>query len=259
MSRSVRVALLWGVSALSLPIRSAADPVDVANPPQGRFIDEWATVHLGGKKAGYYHSTVARDGNMIRTAADMHMRLGRVDMPVTISTQQSTLETLAGAPVEFTSTLDMATMKTATKGTFKDGKVTLVHTQYGMEQTQTYEINPASLMTWGMLRESLVRGFKPGTTYTMKVYAPDLCQHRAIDTVTTVGEWEPVHNAGTSLRGQRITTLMESPVGNLEFVAWIDKDANTLAARLPLPGLGNLEMIRVDESVALADFVAPDL
>ena len=212
---------------------------------------------MAGVKAGYSHSTVARAGDLIHTTVDMKMRLGRIDQPVTISTQQATTETLAGVPVEFTSTLDMSMIQTATKGTIKDGKVTLVQSQYGMEQTHTYDFHPGALMTWGLYREELLRGFKPGTKYTTKVYAPDLRQDGAVNAVTTVGVWEPLDHHGKSVRGQRITVVMEAPIGSLELVSWIDADARTLKAQLPVPGMGNLEMITTDEATALADFVPP--
>ncbi len=234
-------------------------PIDPNNPAEGRFIDEWATVHMAGMKAGYSHSTMARTGDTIHTTVEMKMRLGRIDQPVTISTRQTTTETLAGVPISFASTLDMSVMQTATKGTIKDGKVTLIQSQLGMDQSNTYDFPAGSLMTWGMFREALLRGFKSGTTYTTMVYAPDLRQDGAVTAVTTVGDWEPLDVQGKTTRGQRVTMVMESPIGSLELVSWVDENAQTLKAQLPMPGMGNLELILADQATALADFAPPEL
>ncbi|MHC4698714.1 MAG: hypothetical protein ACYTFA_18450, partial [Planctomycetota bacterium] len=256
----IRLALLLTAALGTLAATHArAAAINPKNPPEGRFIDEWATVYLAGMKAGYSHSTMARTGDLIHTAVDMKLRLGRVDQPVTISTQQTTTETLAGVPVSFASTLDASMMKTATRGTIKDGKVTLVQSQLGMDQTHTYDFPAGSLMTWGMFRENLLRGFKLGTKYTIKVYSPELRQDGAVSAVTTIGDWESLDLGGKSVRGQRVNVVLESPMGAFELISWLDEDAHTLKAQLPMPGMGNLEMITTDEATALADFVPPEL
>ena len=154
---------------------------------------------------------------------EMKMRFGRVDQPVRISTLQATTETLGGVPVSFSATLDASLMKTSTKGTIKDGKVTIIQSQFGMDQTNTYDFTTGSLMTWGMFRDSLLRGFKPGTKYVSKVYAPDLRQDGAVTATTTVGDWESLDLNGKTVQGQKVTMIMEAPVGSLEMNSWLDE------------------------------------
>jgi hypothetical protein len=236
-----------------------SDQIDPKNPPDGRFLDEWSTVHMAGGKIGYSHLAITRTGDLIHTMIEMKMRFGRVDQPVGISTLQTTTETLEGVPVSFTATLDASIMKTSTKGTIKDGKVTLVQSQYGMDQTNIHDFPTGALMTWGMFRESLLRGFKPGTKYVSQIYAPDLRQDGAVTATTTIGDWESLDLNGRSVQGQRITLIMESPIGSLEMLTWLDKKTKTLKAQLPMPGMGNLDIITSDQATALADFVPPEL
>ncbi len=233
-------------------------PIDPKNPPQGRFSDEWMEVHMAGNKVGYAHSTMNREGDLITTGAKFHMVLGRADQPVKIGMVQYSTETLAGVPVTFGSEMDMSMMKSATKGTVKEGKVTIVTSQYGMDQTKTFDFPAGSLMTWGSYRESMLRGFKPGTKYTLATYAPELRLDGPVNAVTTIGEWEELRMGNKQLEGQKVTVTLESPVGSLEMVSWVNADGVPLKARVPIPGMGDIEMITTDQTTALRDFVPPE-
>ena len=117
---------------------------------------------------------MARRGDMIETGNAMKMDLGRAGQTVSIMTEQETTETLLGRPRRFASNMSMAAIKTTTRGIIENGKVTIVTSQLGMNQEQTYDFPRGALMTWGLFRESLLRGFKPGTEYTLPVYAAEL-------------------------------------------------------------------------------------
>ena len=165
----------------------ADKPVDPNNPPQGRFVDDWLEIYMGGGKVGYGHSAMTREGDRIHTQTDMVMKMGRVDMRVTIEMKQYTTETVEGKPLSFGSELNAAQMKTSTRGEIKDGKVTITTSQFGMEQKQVFDFAPGALMGWGMFRETLRRGFKPGTEYTLPTYVPELRMDGPVDAHTVVG------------------------------------------------------------------------
>ena len=90
MNKLVQIALhttFCGCLAAS----AVAKPLDVRNPAQGRFVEDWAEIFLAGQKIGYAHSTMARQGDDIDTTMKMVMQLGRVSQPVKISLVQRTL------------------------------------------------------------------------------------------------------------------------------------------------------------------------
>jgi hypothetical protein len=186
------------------------------------------------------------------------MVLGRAEKPVKIGMVQNSTETLAGVPITFGSEMDMSMMKSATKGTVKDGKVTIVTSQYGMDQSQTFDFPTGALMTWGTFRESLLRGFRPGTKYTLQTYAPELRLDGPVSAVTTIGEWEELRLRDKVTKGQKVTVTMESPVGSFEMLSWIDVDGEPLKAKVPIPGMGDIEMVTTDEATALRDFIPPE-
>ncbi len=257
MKCSLRHFWMISVSAMT-PVCAIAAPINPNNPPQGRFSDEWAEIYMTGAKVGYAHTTLNRDGDVITTGSTFHMVLGRAEKPVKIGMVQNSTETLAGVPITFGSEMDMSMMKSATKGTVKDGKVTIVTSQYGMDQSQTFDFPTGALMTWGTFRESLLRGFRPGTKYTLQTYAPELRLDGPVSAVTTIGEWEELRLRDKVTKGQKVTVTMESPVGSFEMLSWIDVDGEPLKAKVPIPGMGDIEMVTTDEATALRDFIPPE-
>ncbi len=235
-----------------------AAQVDPNNPAQGRFLDEWAEVYMAGGKVGYMHYAMAREGDLIHTQATTQMKIGRADSPVDIRMVQTTTETLAGVPVTFSSEMDLSLIKTSTKGTVKNGRVTIVSSQYGMEQTQTLDYPKGAVMAWGMFRESLLRGFKPGTEYTLDTYTPELRLDGAVSAATKVGDWEEFEHRGKRQRGQRVSVTLKSLIGSIESVSWVDRNGWALKAVIST-GFGDMVVLTTDQQTALTDFVPPEI
>jgi len=76
--------------------------------------------------------------------------------------------------------------------------------------------------------------------------------------VTTIGEWEELRFGAKVTKGQKVTVLLESPVGSFEMASWVDADGVPLKARVPIPGMGDIEMLTTDQATALRDFVPPE-
>jgi hypothetical protein len=253
----------WAFGCLFLSLVLAgvlrAGPIDVENPPQGRFSDEWAEIFIGGAKSGYAHSTMARSGDEIQTETTMKLRIGRAGQNIDLSVSQQSVETVAGRPLRFSSVMDMSLMKTSTRGTIADGRVTLVSSQYGMEQTQSFDYPKDAIMTWGAFREGVRRGFKPGTKYTLPMYAPDLRLDGSVDATTAIGDWETFTHRGRQIRGQKVTLTLESPLGSLEMLSWVDENGSPRKAMVPIPGLADLEIVTTDQKTAVSEFVPPEI
>ena len=233
--------------------------VDIDNPPQGRFLDEWFELHMGGAKIGYAHNTTARLGDRIETSTDFHIKIGRADSPVVMDTSQRTTETIAGGPLGFESEMRFSQMKSGMRGTVKDGKITVVTSQYGMDQTQEFAFPKDALLSWGLFREQVKRGFAPGTKYSLKTYAPELRLDDSISAQVAVGDWEEFTLGGKKTRGQKLTVTMEGPTGALDMVSWINKEGLPLKSRVAMPGLGDMEMFSVSQAEAVKDFVPPEM
>ena len=237
----------------------SAEPIDPRNPREGLFSDEWGEVHMAGGKVGYIHATMTRKGNLIDTRTFTKMVVGRAQQAVTIQTTASTTETLAGVPVEFMQEMDASMMKTTMRGTIEAGRVTIVQSQYGMEQTHAFDFPSGALMAWGLFRESLLKGFEPGTHYTSLVYSPELRLDGPVTAVTTIGNLETFDHAGKPRRGRRVDLKMQAPMGTLDMVSWVDDTGRPIKFVVPMPGLGDIVIVMTDQASALEDFVAPEM
>lgn len=255
----MRSYLIIAALALCSVAARAGEPIDPNNPPEGRFSDDWGEIYMAGGKVGYVHSTMTRRGGLIDVRVLSKMVVGRAEQTVTIVMVQSTTETLAGVPVSFEQEMDASIMKTNMRGTIEDGRVTIVQSQYGLNTTLIFDFPKGAVMLWGMYRESLLRGFEPGTQYTLPTYLPELRLDGSLPTVTTVGKWEEFEHRGKRLRGQRVELTLESPIGSIDMINWVDKAGQPIKSVMPMPGLGDIVMIMTDQATALSNFAAPEV
>lgn len=256
MKKISSVLIILSIAVCNL---ASADSFDPKNPPQGLFSDEWMEIYMGGKKIGYSHSTFTRENEIIHTSSMFKMLIGRVAQPVEINITQRTTENVDGTPITFNNQMIASMFNTSTKGVIKNGKVTIVQSQFGMEHTLTYDFPEGAVMTWGMLRERLLQGLKPGTQYTISTYTPDLRPDGAVDAITTIGKWEHFQHRGKQIRGIKVTDKMNTPAGSMEMISWVDQDGMPLKMKLPMPGMGDMEMIATDQKTALEDFIPPEM
>ncbi len=214
---------------------------------------------MGGQKIGYGHFKYVRKGDRIHTYSIQKMLIGRVDQPVEINMTQRTTEMINGVPISFEGELVASLFNTSTRGKIANGKVEIVSSQFGMEQRKTYDFPDGAVMVWGLYRESLLRGFKPGTTYTIATYTPELRPDGAIETITTIGDWEQVMIKNNIVQGQRVTVQMNLPMASMEMISWVDQNGSPIKMKVPMPGLGDMEMIVTDQKSAMEDFVPPEM
>ncbi|UCF32830.1 MAG: transglutaminase domain-containing protein, partial [Phycisphaerales bacterium] len=240
-------------------VARSAEAIDPRNPPEGLFSDEWLEVHLGGSKIGYGHNTCRREGDAVHTATEMHLRIGRAGQAIELGVKQKSKETVDGTPLAFSSEMDFSAQTLAMKGTIADGVVKVTTSQAGIEQTQEYDFPDGALMSWGLLREGLIRGYKPGVEYTLDVYEPQSMLNAAIKTITKIGDWEEFDHRGQKLRGMRAEATMVMPVGTMRMTSWVAADGTVLKGELPFPGVGDLVLYSVDEATALGDFMPPEI
>jgi hypothetical protein len=246
----VTVVVIAGADALA---------IDVSNPPQGVFVDEWLTMEMGGHRVGYLHSEISRTGDVIYTTNLMSMSLKRMESPVTITQLQTAEESLEGTPLAFSSQMDMSVQKMTILGRIEDGKVHVTSQQFGNPTTATYDYPAGALMSWGTYLAQHKKGFKPGTTYDLSIYEPSMAADIPVSMKVEIGKAETISLDGATVEAIKTTQIMKLPTmpTELETTAWINDEGTVLRTSLPMMGLETV-MTRTTKAKALAEFSAPE-
>lgn len=179
--------------AFSVDAGWAATPVvDFKNPPQGVLFDEWYAVTLAGAQCGYMHSITRRDGDFIVSDSDLSITVQREKFKISIGMKQQFRETVAGEPVSFDQSLNMAGQPVRQRGRVKDGKLKITTEQFGFKQKKTFDFDPEIRFPWGQQIEMQKHGLKPGTTYELKTYEPTMSPAKPLATKIEVLDWETI-------------------------------------------------------------------
>ncbi len=235
-----------------------AAQIDPDNPPQGVFSEEWMVALLGGKRAGYVHTTMSREADKVTTRTVSVLSLARGGATVEVSMMQSATETVAGLPLDFAESVKMATMTTETRGTISDGEVQIAKTQFGMTQNLKFPYPKDAVMYWGLYAEQLRQGLQEGHTYQVQAYTPSLLPDKALPTTVVVGGRETVDVLGKPVQARRTNVTMSSPMGSLETVSWVTEEGVPLKTQIQMMGLV-IEMVRADKETATQDVDPPEM
>jgi len=252
-------AVCAGLFLLAAAPCAMASKVDLSDPPQGVFIDEWMVVEMMGGKVGYSHAEIARTGNEINTSLLMSMSLARVGAPVTITQLQSTRETLDGVPLEFTTQMDASMQQLRKQGVIREGKVKITSKQFGAVTVNEYDFPKGALMTWGTLRKQEEMGYKPGTKYSLDIYEASLSATAGLRMDIEIQDKETIEIGGRSVEAIRTVQNMSVPNTPMEMstIAWVDEQGDVLRTSLNMMGMA-MTITRATKEQALADFSPPE-
>lgn len=256
MVRRSLPALVW-LCCLLPNVRAAEPAINYLDPPQGRFADDWMQVEMLGEKAGYAHSVLTRDGDLITTRTHTYFKLGRAEQVIEVNMTQSTVETVAGVPLEFESNMSLGQTETKTRGKIKNGKVEITTAQFGFETKQKHDLPVGAKMTWGLFRESIEHGFEPGTAYEVHLYEPSMSAGELLKGKITIEGREKIEIAGKQVEAIKMLMLMQLATGNVDSVSYVDENGQVLMADTDFSGI-TLRMTRVDRDTALKSFDAPE-
>ncbi|MCK4660406.1 MAG: transglutaminase domain-containing protein [Phycisphaerae bacterium] len=259
MSSRVIQSLVVCMMLVSVPL-GLAGGLDYRNPPQGKFVDEWAVIRMGGQKCGYNHTVMTRKGDMVKSSTLEVLRISRAGQSISVTQLMNSEETVDGQPRSFAAEMDMAFRKVHMQGVVRDGKVVVQLQQFGNQITETLDYPSGALMTWGAKRAEHLKGYAAGTKFELSVYVPVLStSHAAILKFKIEGE-EEIEVDGHKRRGIRCVQEMHSPGSPmpLHLVTWVDPHKHEmLKMKMDVMGMP-MEVVPCLREVALADFDPPE-
>ncbi len=207
-------------------------------------------VFIEGKKVGYaIQSRVVADGN-VTTSEKVSITMSRDNIPVTIETTETSIETTDGRPLGFEVVQDLGVMMMKVTGTVNEqGRVNLTTTSMGAEQKSTLEWPSGAVMAEGLRLLTLKKGLKEGLEYTAKVFSPSIMQ--AFDAQIHIGPKRNVDLLGRVVVLREVVTTLNMPgAGEIVSTDYVDKDLRVQKNVTPMAGM-QIEMIACTKEFAL--------
>ncbi len=238
------VALLGGAQARGERPKS----VDLNDPPQGVFEDQWYAVLVNGQRAGFSRIAHRRKGNEIESLNFIELKIQRGPVPIEMTMKSVQRETLKGEPISFEAEQSMSLMAIKKKGRIHDGKVTITTTQGGKTTTSQYEWNPKAKMAWAVTLELKDETMKPGKTFDLWVYDAMAKASGPVRTVIKVKGKEKVKLLDRTVEAFRCetTTYVGMPITSVSYV----DDSGTDVKMVMDLGIIKAELVACSEALA---------
>ncbi len=237
--------LLWVLLAL-VPL-TAANAQERADKVLN---DDWMSIYINGQKVGHVNARMVEreteDGVVYVSTNTQQISLARGTTRVTIATTETVTENKAGRLVAYEFELDQGRVKQVTRGQVKDGRLVIRSNAGGGETEQIVDV-PLGLCPHAVRAISRVKGYEPGTEYSLPIFTAQAPTKHIIASVV-VGDTEPVEMFGVTKWLHR--EEVELSLLGLKMVNWVDDEGSVWLSRSDLT-LFQLEMRKVSKTVAL--------
>ncbi|MEM0966454.1 MAG: transglutaminase family protein [Verrucomicrobiota bacterium] len=234
------------------------DGVDVNDPPEGMFGEEWVEMFLNGQKIGYIRTFFRREGDEVVTVERSYTRLGRDDTQIESSSVTRTREKIDGTPISMSVISREGPLTKKQEFTFEGNRV-FVQTDDGFRSWEnTFDLEPGYLISWSFVRKLALTPPSEGDIWEDKIYSPDLVLDRTLP-VTTKFLGKEILNEDSS----PVETLVAEQTLRIGFFPltvslWIGEDGRLVKANMPMGGIDIL-IVGSTKEQALADFADQDI
>lgn len=213
---------------------------------------EYFAVIMEGKKVGHaIQSRVVVDGK-VTTTEEVSITISRADVPVSINTTETSIETTDGKPLGFESVQQLSMMTMKASGTVNEqGTVNLTVTSMGTEQKSTFEWPSGAVMAEGLRLIQFKKGLKEGLRYAARVFSPVILQ--AVEAEIYVGAKRNVDLLGRVVALTEVVTTIRMPgAGEIVSTGYVDDNLRLQKNIMPAAGL-QVEMIACAKEFALGE------
>ena len=211
---------------------------------------EYLAVFMEGKKVGHAVETLTVSDDKITTSEQVSITISRGGISVTIEMTETCIETTNGEPLGFevTQKLGAMTMKMAGQ-VDKQGLVSLTTNSMGAEQKSTLQWPQGAVMAEGLRLQTLKKGLKEGTQYSVKIFSPGMMQ--ALNADVLIGTEQNVDLLGRVVPLREVTTTLIMPgAGKVVSTSYVDNDLQMQKTITPIAGM-QVEMVACPKEFAL--------
>lgn len=213
---------------------------------------DYFAVFMEGRKVGHAIQSRIVAGGKVTTTEKVSLTMSRADVPVTINTTETNIETTNGESLGFEVEQEFAGMPMRVVGTVDEqGKINLTAISMGAEQKSTLDWPSGAVMAEGLRLLTLKKGLKQGTRYITKIFSPTLLQ--AVDAEILIGPKQNVDLLGRIVALTEVTTTLNMPsTGQIVLTAYIDKDLRAQKSITTIAGM-QVEMVTCAKEFALGE------
>jgi len=216
---------------------------------------DYYALYMDGKKVG--HAILSREvkEQKVTNTEQITMTMSRAGMAITITTEESYIESTEGKPLGFESIQDMSFMTMKVTGSINDaGMVDLTVSSAGSEQKSTMPWPEGAVMAEGLRLLQAKHGLQKGTIYDVNVFVPSAMQ--AFKTEVSIGEKKKIDLLGRVLTLTEVKSKTNVPMaGEIQSIAYVDDELKEQKVIIPIAGI-QVEMLACEKEFALSDVEA---
>ncbi len=218
---------------------------------------EYYAVLLDGKKIGHAVEKRTEMGDRIKTGTTIKLTIARMGIPVTIEQRETHVETSAGKPLSFETTQDMSVMRVVSRGTIKQGVLSLTTTSMGQPQRQEIPWPEGAVLAEGLRLKTLQQGLVPGSEFSVPTFQPSLL--RDVTLHIKVGDKQDVDLLGRIVRLTAVESRYQAAgAGEMISTSYVNDQLRPEKTVMAMMGL-EMEMVACAKEFALAKVESVDL
>jgi hypothetical protein len=231
---------------LLIPLLAQARPAE----------QQWYSVLLDGRKIGSFESSRHVADGRVSTQQRLDIAFDRAGTPITMSSSESSEETVDGKPLGFASSARLSGNETRIEGRIDGDRMRLRINNDGHWQEREADWPRGALLAEGLRLASLRVPLEKGREHRELSFQPSSLD--AIEVTSTVGKRERVSLPGGSKSLHRVDQVFAfagTPVRN---TAWVDEDRDV--HKLTMPAIGvELTLLACDKACASAPNQSSDV
>lgn len=219
---------------------------------------EYFAIFIDGQKVGHAVHTREQTENQVRTTDEVNLTITRLNMPISITTIETSIETPSGKPLGFETVQNMSFMQTRIIGKVNpDGMVDVTTISGSGRKAQQMKWPEGALLAEGLLLMQKKQDLNQVTQYSVKIFSPTTLQ--ALETQVSVGDKKSIDILGRALSLiEVITKTNVFMAGEIVTTTYVDENLRTLKTITPMMGM-KLEMISCPKEFALGENTQIDL
>jgi len=210
---------------------------------------EYMAVLVEGQKIGHAVRTRAIEDNKVITTEDLSVTLARGGMVLKVKTHEKHIETPDGQPLGFEMVTLYSGIEQKTTGTVSDGQVKISQLIAGHQVDKMTDWPKGALLFEGLRLFQEKQGLKPGTTYQVSVFRPELLN--GIISEVQIAEKTTIDLFGRAVELTETKMSMSVNGQSIEMVSYVDEKMKVMKAIVPMMGM-QMEMLACDKRFAMS-------